>query len=146
MNMPLPKALAAPAEFVLNHDLCKVIAEEDGNLERLKVLVNEATDLSLQLDKPTIQYEVSKKIDALFRRFETSPNDLKLLTKIEETIHLLLTIVSEFNLQTAQNVIFAISKSTLPQMIDTAGKGDKNAQRWVELFRSLAHYVGVTVQ
>ena len=146
MNMPLPKALAAPAEFILNHDLCQTIREDDGNLDRLKILVSEASDLYLQLDKPTIQYEVSKKIDSLFRRFENSPADINLLTKIETTVRLLLSIVSEFNLQTAQNVLYAISKNTLPQMLTSAGKGDPSAQKWVELFRSLANYIGVTVQ
>ena len=146
MNMPLPKALATPAEFILNQDLCEVIRDDNSRLERLHTLVNEATTLSLQLDMATIQFEVSRKINRLMKRLEESPADVNLLETIEETFEILLTIVSEFNLQTAQNVFFAISKQTYPEMVKKAGLGDQTAKHWLEHFTSLAHYIGVTVQ
>jgi hypothetical protein len=146
MNMPLPKALATPAEFILNSDLCRVIRDERTNLDRLQILVNEATALSLQLDKATIQFEVSRKVNRLMKRLENSPEDINLLETIEATFKILLTIVSEFDLQTAQNVFFAVSRKTYPEMSRKAGVGDQRAQKWVEHFKNLAHYLGVTVQ
>ncbi|MHC4239496.1 MAG: DUF3536 domain-containing protein, partial [Planctomycetota bacterium] len=46
MNMPLPRALSGPAEFILNQDLCRVIRDEESDLEELRKLVDEATRLS----------------------------------------------------------------------------------------------------
>ena len=146
MNIPLPKALATPAEFILNQDLCKVLRDEQTNLERLEILADQATVLSLQLDKETIQFEASRKINRLMHKLAGSPGNAGLLEKIEATFRILLTIISEFDLQTAQNVFFGISKETYSQMNKRANSGDQAAQKWVEHFRNLGRYLGVTVQ
>lgn len=144
--MPLPKALATPAEFILNEDLCKVIRDEHTNLNRLQVLADEAARLSLQLDIATIQFEASRKVNQLMTRLEDSPVDVELLETIEATVRILLTIVTELDLQTAQNVFFDISKKTYPEVSQRAQAGDDAARKWVEHFRKLARYLGVTVQ
>jgi hypothetical protein len=146
MNMPLPRALSTPAEFVLNEDLCKMIREEPTPLDRLQVLTEEASRLSLELDKPILQFEAGKKINRLMTRFAEKPEDPKILKTIEATIRILLTIVTELNVQASQNVLFDISKKTYPQMSQKAKAGDAEAQKWTEHFRNLGQYLGVSVQ
>jgi hypothetical protein len=146
MNMPLPKALATPAEFILNEDLCKAIQNEPINLDRLQILAEEASRLSLQLDKPTIQYEADKKINRLMTQYTQKADDVGLLETLEITFKILLTVVTELNIQKAQNIFFDISKKTYPDMVSKAQAGDQPAQKWVEHFRNLGQYLGVTVQ
>jgi hypothetical protein len=146
MNMPLPKALAAPAEFIINEDLCKLIRDEQTNLDSLQVLADEASRFSLQLDKATIQYEAGRKIDRLMSALDESPTSIDLLEHIEATIKILLTIVTELDLHKPQNIFFEISKKTLPQMRQKAQAGDKPAQKWLEHFSDLAQYLGVIIQ
>lgn len=146
MNMPLPKALAAPAEFILNEDLCKLIRDEQTNLDRLQVLADEAARFSLQLDKATIQYEAGRKIDRLMTKLAETPAGIELLEHLEATIKILLTIVTELDLHKAQNVFFDISKKTFPQMRQKAQAGDQPAQKWIENFSNLAQYLGVIIQ
>jgi hypothetical protein len=146
MNMPLPKALSTPAEFILNEDLCKTIQNEPINLDKLQILAEEATRLSLQLDKPTIQYEADKKINLLMTQFADSPADVGLLETAETTFKILLTVVTELNIQKAQNIFFDISKKTYPDMVNKAQAGDQAAQKWAQHFRNLGQYLGVTVQ
>ncbi|MGA2093947.1 MAG: hypothetical protein ABSH16_11155 [Sedimentisphaerales bacterium] len=146
MNMPLPKALATPAEFILNEDLCKMIRDEPTHLDRLQILADEAARLSLDLDKPILQFEADKKINRLMAKFAETPEDVRILETIEATIKILFTIVTELNVQTSQNVFFDISKKTYPQMNQKAKAGDAAAQKWVERFRSLGQYLGVSVQ
>jgi alpha-amylase/alpha-mannosidase (GH57 family) len=146
MNMPLPRALSTPAEFVLNEDLCKMIREEPTPLDRLQVLTEEASRLSLELDKPILQFEAGKKINRLMTRFAEKPEDPKILKTIEATIRILLTIVTELNVQASQNVLFDISKKTYPQMSQKAKAGDAEAQKWTEHFKNLGQYLGVSVQ
>ena len=146
MNMPLPKALSTPAEFILNEDISKAIQDEPTNLDRLQILAEESARLSLQLDIPTLQFEADKKINRLMTRFADSPQDVELLETIEATIKILSTIVTELNVQTAQNVFFDISKKIYPQMVDKAKAGDQSAQKWVEHFKNLGQYLGVIVQ
>ena len=146
MNIPLPKAFSAPAEFIFNQDLRRVIQDDEVGLDRLQVLVDEATRLSLQLDEATIRFEADRKINRLMNKFADSPDDLNLLETIEATVRILLAIILELDLQTAQNVFFAISKEKYPDMSKKADSGETFAKKWVEHFKNLAHYLDVKVQ
>ena len=150
MNIPLPKALAAPAEFILNEAICKIIRDEHEEhaslLEHLQILADEAARFSLQLDKDTIQFEASRKINRLMTQLQEVPENTELLETIEATVRILLSIVTEFNFQMAQNVLFDISKKTYPEMNQKAQAGDQAAQKWVEHFTKLARYLGVRIQ
>ncbi len=145
MNMPLPKALSAPAEFILNQDLRRVIQDDKSDLKKLKNLADQAARLSLQLEDAALRYEAGRKINDLMTRLKNSPQDTALLESIEATIRTLLAVVSELDLQTAQNVLFAISEQTYPHVRDKANSGEKNAKKWVESFRNLAQYLGIKV-
>jgi hypothetical protein len=79
-------------------------------------------------------------------QLKESPENSKLLETIEATVRILLSIVTELNLQTAQNVLFDISKKTYPEMNQKAQAGDQTAQKWVEHFTKLASYLGVRIQ
>jgi hypothetical protein len=150
MNIPLPKALAGPAEFILNEAMCKIIRDEHDEhaslLEHLQILADEATRFSLQLDKATIQFEAGKKINRLMTQLGEIPENTELLETIEATVRILLSIVTELNLQTAQNVFFDISKKTYPEMSKKAQANDQASQKWVEHFTKLARYLGVKIQ
>jgi len=144
--MPLPKALSAPAEFILNQDLRRVIQNDKSDLKKLKKLADEASRLSLQLDDAALRYEAGHKINNLMSRLKNSPEDTALLASIEATIGTLLTVVPELDLQTAQNVLFAISVQTYPHVRDKANSGEKVAKKWIESFQKLAEYLGVKLR
>lgn len=144
MNMNLPKALAAPAEFILNQDLCEVIQAEEINIDRLKELTEEAARLSIQLDQTTIQYETSAKINRLMEMFEQSRDDIELLSTIESALNILSGIVLNMDLQTAQNLFFTIAKEKYPDMKNKATQ-DKDATRWVELFEFIAGHLDLVI-
>ncbi len=146
MNMPLPKALSMPVEFILNNDLCKALRADKSDLRQLRRLVDEAARLSLQLDESTIRFEASRKIGRLMEELSNSPDDVELLKTIGATFKMLLTIVSGLALQTAQNVFFKISKENYPDMNKKAEAGDQSAKKWVEYFRNLAQHLDVKIE
>ena len=146
MNMNLPKALAAPAEFILNQDLCEVIQAEEMNIDRLKELTNEAARLSLQLDKATLRYESSAKINSLMEMFEQSSDDIQLLTTIESALNILRSIVPDMDLQVAQNLFFTIAKEKYPEMKEKTAAQDKEAAKWVELFELVSGHLGLVIE
>jgi alpha-amylase/alpha-mannosidase (GH57 family) len=144
MNMNLPKALAAPAEFILNQDLCNVIRADEIDIHRLKDLTDEAARLSLQLDKETLKFEASVKINDLMEIFEQSREDIQMLSTIESALKILKGIVPDMDLQLAQNLFFTIAKEKYPQM-KKAAEQDKKAAKWVELFELIAGHLGLVV-
>jgi hypothetical protein len=145
MHMPLPRALAAPAEFILNQDLCRAIESDETDVEQLRKLADEAAKLPLQLDTAMLRFEASGKINSLMGKFEGSPEDVKLLEKISAVLGILLSIVPELDFQPAQNVLFKVSKEEYPIMIKKAAAGEQIAKKWCEHFKTLANYLGVKV-
>lgn len=146
MNMNLPKALAAPAELILNKDLCEVIRADEMNIDRLKELTDEAARLSLQLDKETLRFEASAKINKLMEMFEQSRDDINLLSTIESALGILRSIVPDMDLQRAQNLFFTIGREKYPEMKRKKSDGEKKAAKWVELFGLVAEHLGLVVE
>jgi len=146
MNMPLPEALSTPAEFILNQDLCSVIAADEIDLDRLQSLTDDALRLSLKLDETTLRFEASRRINRLMSRLKESPDNIELLAAIERSLKILSSIISDMDLQAAQNVFFAVGKEKYQQKKKQAEKQDQDAVRWVELFKSLSRHLGVVVQ
>lgn len=144
VNMPLPKALAAPTEVVLNEDLRRVISAEEIDVHRLYDLVDQAERLDLQLDTQTLQFEAGHKINYLMCRLEDNPNDLETLEILEITLRLILTVVQDIEVQTAQNILFGLSKKVYPKKKKRAATNEKD-HAWVTLFEALGQHLGVMV-
>lgn len=146
MNIPLPKVLSAPAEFIINQDLCNVIQDEETNLDRLQALVDETVRLSLPLDEATLVFVSSRKVNSLMYRFKDSPKDVELLKTIKKTIAILLTLTPALDLQATQNTFFSICKNVYPEMKEKSAQGLEIAKEWVEHFTKLSHYLDVKVE
>jgi alpha-amylase/alpha-mannosidase (GH57 family) len=145
MNMPLPKALSAPAEFILNEDICAAIQADRIDLNRLRDLAEEAERLSLALDRERLSFEGSHKINNLASIWESSPEDLELLWSIEKGLEILRGLTPEMDLQHAQNVFFTIAKYRYPEMKKRAAAADEKAASWVEHFGHLAQRLGLAI-
>lgn len=145
MRMPLPRALAAPAEFILNQDLCREIEAEEIDLNRLNNLADDARRLSLDLDTQKLGFVAGHTVSRLMDRFEASPDDLDLLQTIGKTLEILKTVISDIDLQNAQNIFFAVAKSRYPQVEAKAESGVQAAATWVADFKNLAQQLGLVV-
>jgi hypothetical protein len=146
LNIPLPRALATSAEFVINLDLSKAMQDEKLDLEKVRLLVQEASRLSVALDKSALGYHASRKIDALMQELERSPEDIARLETIESTVNVLVGMELDLDLQKAQNTLFTISRQIYPRIRQKASSGDDVGRRWIERFTSLADYLGVSIQ
>ena len=146
MNIPLPKSFSAPAEFILNSDLCRMLQDDEAHPEWLQTLAEQVAKLSLQLDKATLQFEANHKINRLMSRLENSPDDVNLLEMIGATIRVLQSLTLELDLQQAQNVLFAISMKKYSDINSRAESGEAQAQKWIEHFKNLALCLNVVVQ
>jgi len=145
MNMPLPRALAGPAEFIITEDLSRQIRADKIDISRLQGLVEEAARLSLDLDRERLKFESGRKISRLMGQLEKSPEDTQLLQSIERTLEILKSVAADMDLQHAQNIFFTIAKDKYPQVKSKAESGEPRAQDWVESFKNLAQYLGLAV-
>jgi alpha-amylase/alpha-mannosidase (GH57 family) len=146
MNMPLPRGLSAPAEFVINEDLCQTIRAGEVDVKQLKQFADQAMRLQLNLDEKTLSFEASHKINNMMKDLENSPQNVDVLERIAETLKILLSMVDGLDIQSAQNACFSLSKKTYPQMNDKAKGNDEVSKKWVECFKNLAQYLNVKVE
>ncbi len=145
MNMPLPKALSAPSEFILNEDICAAIQADHMDLRRLRDLADEVERLSLSLDRERLSFEGSRKINSLASSWQETPEKLDLLSSMERGLEILRLLTPEMDLQHAQNVFFTIGKTKYPEMKQKAATGDAKAAEWVEHFGHLAERLGLAI-
>ena len=145
MNIPLPKALSTPAEFILNQDLCLAIQDEDVDISELKKFTEQARLLSLKLEEDILRFEASHKINKMMQKLESAPEDVELLERIATILQILSTLIDQLDIQTAQNTFFAISKETYPKINENANSGDEKSKKWIEFFKILAQYLNVKV-
>ena len=146
MNIPLPKALSTPAEFVINQDLCWAIQDEEIDIKELKKFAEQASRLSLKLDEDVLRFEASRKINRMMQELENLPEDVEILERILVALQILSTLIDQLDVQTAQNVFFVINKETYNKINEKASAGDVTSKKWIESFRSLAQYLNVNIE
>lgn len=141
MQISLPRALSTSIEFVLNQDLLNLLQKEKISIKMLDRVVDEVNRWSFQIDKPTISFMASKKINILMRRFQENPKNIYTLKLLEAFLRILRPLSLNLDLWRAQNDYFAISKQL------STGKHDGNLKdlppKWLELFNSLGEYLKV---
>ncbi len=145
MDIPLPKALAAAAEFVINQDLLKAMLNDPADPDRLKDLVDESTRLAVLLDHETLEFEAGRRINDLLDEVEAAPDDLDVLETTETTLRILSTVVSAPNVQAGQNILSRLTQKLYQEKQTRAAEGDAQAQVWVGRFQKIAYYLGVIV-
>jgi hypothetical protein len=145
MNVPLPRGLAAPAEWVLNLEFRRILGSDELEIDALRDLYEDSERLGLQLDHDMIRYEAVRKVDRLLDRINAAPEDPQLLADIDRFIAILLEIAPGMVLQDAQNVFFNLSGEQYPALKQRADAGDEKARRWVEHFERLAQLLDLVV-
>jgi alpha-amylase/alpha-mannosidase (GH57 family) len=145
MKIPLPRAFAAPAEFLMYIDIRKTLERELPNYKHLKSLIDQAKRLSLTFDQTILSLDAARRINDMMKKFQQAPHDTKLLETIEKTLGLILIIITDIDLQTSQNILFEMSKTIFPDMQIEENSGSADAQKWIEHFTKLAEYLSIKV-
>jgi len=145
LNMPLPRALSAAAEFIVNQELLAEIQKEYVKVKRLRNVIDEANRWSLQLDTREVRFQASRKIEELMVRLTQQSENVDLLSLIYSVIRILGSVVPDLDLQKAQNRFFIIRNSKYPLMAKKASEGDEPSRKWVKRFVNLADLLKISV-
>jgi hypothetical protein len=143
MIMPLPRAFYTAAEFTLNTDLRNLLEAEQLDLDGLKTLIREIKRWSIEIDKTTLNFVATLKVNALLEKFHHNPEDSLMLGLIHNMLELFQALSLELELWQAQNIYFSIGKKTYPEMLDKANAGSNNARGWIKHFNKLGQHLQV---
>jgi alpha-amylase/alpha-mannosidase (GH57 family) len=143
MIMPLPRAFYTAAEFTLNTDLRNLLEAEQLDLDGLKTLIREIKRWSIEIDKTTLNFVATLKVNALLEKFHHNPEDSLMLGLIHNMLELFQALSLELELWQAQNIYFSIGKKTYPEMLGKANAGSNNARGWIKHFNKLGQHLQV---
>jgi hypothetical protein len=143
MRIPLPKPFAIAAEFVVANDMSREIQRDELDFEKIGRLVEEVKRFSLELDRKSLGFVVSQRINCLMREFSAEPNGIGFLEAIERIFGVLGNLNLELDLWAAQNIFFSIGKEHYDAMEKRAAQGEETARKWLELFNQVGESLSV---
>jgi len=144
LSVPIPRPLLIAVEYIVNLDIKKSF-ENDVDLDVLERLISEVHKWSLVLDKVSIAYEASRKINELMDLLSRKPKNIGLIVKIESIIRMMRILPIELDLWKAQNMYYSVGKEFYEEMERIAETGDDVSRKWVDSFMKIGNYLGVKV-
>jgi alpha-amylase/alpha-mannosidase (GH57 family) len=122
MQMPVPRTLAAAAEFALSADLRRLLAEEDPDPEKARKLASELDRWGLAMDKALLNFEAERRMNGLFEALSESPEDPVRLEAVEKAFRVVRILGLDPNLWRSQNIYFSIMRDL--ERTGRGGQGD----------------------
>jgi alpha-amylase/alpha-mannosidase (GH57 family) len=144
LNIPLPKAFHAAAEFVLNGHLCRALAQEEVDAERVNALLETAKLEGVALDNPTLEFAYRHKLERMADRLFAEPT-VEFLQRLDKAASLIHALPFQVDLWKVQNVYYRLLENTYPDMRRKKERGDATAQAWLEAFLALGKNLAVKV-
>ncbi len=143
MSIPLPKAFHTTTEFTLNTDISNLFKDENIDLNKLKNLIDEIKRWSIDIDKETVNFIATNKINEFLEKSLDQPENLELLKELSKMMEILIPLSLDLKLWEAQNLYFAIIKKSYSAMSEKAEKGNTMAKEWFILFNAIGQHLRI---
>ena len=145
LGTPLPRAFAAAAEFVLNLDLRRAVADPAADPEEVQRLLGETAALGVELDVQGLSYVLEGALETQLESLRERPLNAELLRRLDTTVALVHSAPFDVDLWRAQNRCYELLRTVFPEQSGKAGEGVAEAAEWVGRFRKLAERLAVRV-
>ncbi|HSP16056.1 MAG TPA: DUF3536 domain-containing protein [Thermoanaerobaculia bacterium] len=142
LGIPVPKVLQTAAEFDLNVQLRRMIANGNPPLAEIESHLREASDERVTLDETTL-IAFEQAIDRSATRFRDSPNDLDRLEAYESLVSIVRSAQLDVDMRHAQNMYYVMKSSVRPAIAADSTQSHE-ARRWLELFDSLGEKLSIS--
>jgi hypothetical protein len=145
LNVPLPKAYQATAEFVLNLNLRQAFEADVLDPVYIHNLLEEARVMHVDLDGPSMEYALRQTLERLAENFRDQPTELPFLQALNDGLALAADLPFEVNLWKVQNIYYEQLHTIYPQWRRQASQGQAQAQTWIEPFVALGEKLMIHV-
>jgi hypothetical protein len=145
LGVPLPRAIRTAAEFAVNSQLRLAFADEQMNLEHVRILLQGAQSDGIELDATTLEYTLRLTLERLFERFEKEPFNTPLVQRLEAIVELARSLPFEVVLWAAQNIWAKLHHSTFEELRRGVHPETEDAVAWTEHFLALGEKLQMQV-
>jgi hypothetical protein len=98
LAMPFPKAFSMAADFFLNTNLRRALAQEELDLNRIMTLLDEAARGQITFDTADLGYALQQTLQQIMRRLAVHPTELTILKQLQAAAALAHTLPFEVDL------------------------------------------------
>ena len=144
LGIPLPKAVAAAAQFVLNSQLRAALGQPAIEKKRLLSLLQSARLEGVTLDTESLEFAYHQSLERAAGVFFAEPS-LANLETLYEAATLLLHLPFYVDLWKVQNYFYELLQRQHPQQLVAQRAGDEAAQQWIARFQSLGELLRIKV-
>ncbi len=144
LGIPLPKAVAAAAQFVLNSQLRAALEQPAIEKKRLLSLLQSARLEGVTLDTESLEFAYHQSLERAAGVFFAEPS-LANLETLYEAATLLLHLPFYVDLWKVQNYFYEVLQRQHPQQLVAQRAGDEAAQQWIARFQSLGELLRIKV-
>ena len=145
LGNPIPKALHAAAEFIINTDLRISLSQDELATDRIEDLLDDARACDLHLDNEGLGLLLQQTIETMMEWFASAPNQVNILERLVKAAELSQSMPFEVDLWQVQNLYYEMLHGVFPYFRDKAGQGDAEGQEWVNQFTALGKQLSVKV-
>ncbi len=145
LSISQPRPFRTAGEFVINTRLERALAADPPDLEGAEGLIAEARKNRLELDGEAMAYRMGEALHALFDRLDRDPNDRECIDALLRTTGFLELLPFSAELWWAQNHYFGTLDEVVPGFIEKASRGDEEAKRWLQAFRTIGERLAISV-
>ncbi|MDP2601390.1 MAG: DUF3536 domain-containing protein [Deltaproteobacteria bacterium] len=144
LQMPLPKAFYAAAEFVLNGYLRRALERAEIDAERITSLQETAKVEGVALDGPTLEFAFRRNLERMAKRLVVHPTETE-LRQLNTAVDLIQRLPFSMELWAIQNAYYRLMENVYPDMRCQRNLGSNTAADWVESFEALGRKLAVRV-
>jgi alpha-amylase/alpha-mannosidase (GH57 family) len=130
-GMPLPKGLRASANSALNSLLRDALAGEALEPNRVRPLLEEASNLEIVLDAPTLEFVLRKRIERLAEIVATNVADLPSIEQLRKEVAFVRSLPFKVNLWSVQTSCHEWITKSYPAFLAKAEAADSEARAWL---------------
>ncbi len=144
LGIPAPGAVTRLLEDAWNERLCAVLEAGCPDPDQFEALAGEMKEKNLRPDLALIGDAAGRRIALLAGEVVDRPTDPAPLEEIARIVRCAEVFKTPLTFWESQNVIIRM-RGHYGEMRRRAGKGDRDAGRWVETFETAAACLGVRV-
>ncbi|MBD3383054.1 MAG: DUF3536 domain-containing protein, partial [candidate division Zixibacteria bacterium] len=145
LNMPLPDYMSMLMKFILNTNIRRHLKQEQIDFVQLDRDVEEILRWSLDVDRTTLSYLASEKINGLTSIWKDNPENIEPMETANSLLQILKALNLDLNMWKSQVRYFTIGKKFYPQMSNKSDGGNVDAQKWLKQFRQLGDHLRVKI-
>jgi alpha-amylase/alpha-mannosidase (GH57 family) len=145
LGLPPVQGFEVAAEFTINADIRRALAENPINIYAIRTLVGEAKSMNIALDSTGLEFALRRKLEAIAADWRESVCDLDKLSTLEDSIRLAKSFPFEVRLWEIQNAYFDVVRKISAKDDPVKCLGPRE-QEWREKFSSLGDQLSMRLQ